>query len=245
MAAPRQRQAPPPIDWRNRVQGALQFLRPADLDDHPLQWRAHPETQKAAMRGVLEQVGIAGVGLAYVSPKTGRLTSIDGHMRKSLGDVPWPTAILDVTDEEAEILLLSHDPLGALAAALAPQLQTLLHRPAVLSTNAALTAMFEGLAVQYKLVPPTAPAPGVLDTREETALEADDDFDTTPYGGPGSNIHMVQLFLTEDTYPPFKQAVDRLAEAWGLDTLTDTVVEAITRLATEFEDADAPTDRPT
>jgi hypothetical protein len=181
------------------------------------------------MRGILEQVGIAGVGLAYQSPATGRLVSIDGHMRKTLGDVPWPTAILDVTDAEAELLLLSHDPLGALAEALGPQLQRLLDRPSVATPHPALMTMFEGLAVQHKLLPATGRGGAAGDPVPA------EDFDTTPMGGPGSNIHMVQLFLLEETYPAFKQACDTLAEVYGVETLTDTVVTCIQAAAAALE----------
>lgn len=112
--------------WRNRVK-ELRYVAPRELADHPLQWREHPDQQRSAVRGVLEEVGIAGALLAYVSPATGKLTSIDGHLRKSLGDTPWPTLILDVSDEEAALLLATHDPLAALAESNKEQLTALLH----------------------------------------------------------------------------------------------------------------------
>ena len=141
----------PPPQWRNRVK-ELRYVSPRDLADHPHQWREHPDVQRSALRGVLEEIGIAGALLAYESPTTGVLTSIDGHLRKSLGDTPWPTLILDVTDEEAALLLASHDPLAALAETNRDALATLLQD--VQSGDAAVQQMLSDLAQREGIVPP-------------------------------------------------------------------------------------------
>ena len=69
-----------------------------------------------ALRGLLEQVGVAGALIAYHSERNGgKLTLIDGHLRRQDFDLDWPTLILDVNDAEADLLLATHDPLAALA----------------------------------------------------------------------------------------------------------------------------------
>src|SRR5262249_32866126 len=51
-----------------------------DNDGNP---RRHPQAQRDALRGVLEQVGIADALVAYYSErKGGQLVLIDGHLRK-------------------------------------------------------------------------------------------------------------------------------------------------------------------
>ena len=101
--------------WRNRVKG-LEYHKPGEIADHPYQWRTHPGEQAAALRGILDEVGIAGALLVYRSE--GKLVAIDGHLRKKLdADVEWPCLVLDVTDEEAAKLLATHDPLAAMAGA--------------------------------------------------------------------------------------------------------------------------------
>jgi hypothetical protein len=140
----------PAPQWRNRVK-ELRYLSPQELADHPLQWREHPDLQQSALRGVLEEVGIAGALLAYESPTTGLLTAIDGHLRKSLGEVAWPVLILDVTDEEAALLLSTHDPLAALAESNKDQLAALLH--SVQSGDAAVQQLLSGLAEREGIVP--------------------------------------------------------------------------------------------
>lgn len=137
--------------WRNRVV-ELRAFRPSELEDHPLQWRTHPDAQRAALRGLFEEVGIAGVGLAYQSPSTGQWTSIDGHLRKSMGDIAWPHVVLDVTDEEAALLLATHDPLSGLAESNADQLAALLQ--SVQSGDAAVQQLLRDLAAEEGLVLP-------------------------------------------------------------------------------------------
>jgi hypothetical protein len=98
-----------------------------DLLDHEGNPRRHPQAQRDALRGVLEQVGIAGALTAYHSARNGgRLTLIDGHLRRQDHDLDWPTLILDVDDEEADLLLATHDPLAALAEYDRPKLDALL-----------------------------------------------------------------------------------------------------------------------
>jgi hypothetical protein len=130
----------------------LRYVSPRDLDDHPYQWRLHPDHQRSALRGVLEEIGIAGALLAYESPTTGRLTSIDGHLRKSLGETPWPTLILDVTDEEAHLLLATHDPLASLAESSQATLGALLQQ--VSSGDAAVQQLLSDLAQREGITPP-------------------------------------------------------------------------------------------
>ena len=102
-------------NWRDRVVG-LEYRKPGEIADHPYQWRTHPREQAAALRGVLDEVGIAGALLVYRSG--GELVAIDGHLRKGLDpNVDWPCLVLDVTDEEAAKLLATHDPLAAMAGA--------------------------------------------------------------------------------------------------------------------------------
>src|SRR5436305_6289579 len=87
-----------------------------DLLDNDGNPRRHPQAQRDALRGVLEQVGVAAALVAYRSERNGgRLTLIDGHLRRQDYDLDWPTLILDVTDAEADLLLATHDPLAALA----------------------------------------------------------------------------------------------------------------------------------
>jgi hypothetical protein len=116
-----------------------------DLLDHDGNPRRHPQAQRDALRGVLEQVGIADALVAYQSERNGgKLTLIDGHLRRQDFDLDWPTLILDVTDEEADLLLATHDPLGALAEYDRPRLDALLQE--VRARSPAVVGMLKDLA---------------------------------------------------------------------------------------------------
>jgi hypothetical protein len=122
-----------------------------DNDGNP---RTHPQAQRDALRGVLEQVGVAGALTAYHSEGNGgKLTLIDGHLRKQDFALDWPTLILDVDDAEADLLLATHDPLAALAEYDAGKLAALLQgletqNEAVAATLQGLTEEAGGTAVQ-------------------------------------------------------------------------------------------------
>ena len=99
---------------RNRIL-THRRVRAGDLLPHEWNFRAHPDAQKAALQALYDEVGFARSLLAYQLPD-GRLKLIDGHLRRDLDpDMEVDVEILDVTEEEARKLLLSIDPLAALA----------------------------------------------------------------------------------------------------------------------------------
>jgi len=56
---------------------------------------------------------------------------------------------------------------------------------------------------------------------------------------PPSQVRMVQLFLTNATFPAFREAVDALSREYGLSNDTDTVMECLRRAANRIEQPDA------
>src|SRR5438132_9510574 len=107
---------------RNRIK-AHRRVRAGDLVPHEWNFRIHPELQRAALRTLYEQIGFARSLLAYELPD-GRLKLIDGHLRRDLDpDMEVDVEVLDVNEDEARALLLSIDPLAALA-----QMQEQIHQ---------------------------------------------------------------------------------------------------------------------
>src|SRR5438093_12252034 len=107
---------------RNRIKGHRR-VRAGELVPHEWNFRLHPEVQKSALEAIYREVGFARSLLAYEVPD-GRLKLIDGHLRRDLDpDMEVDVEILDVNEEEARALLLSIDPLAALA-----QTQGQIHR---------------------------------------------------------------------------------------------------------------------
>jgi len=107
---------------RNRIKSHRR-IRAGDLLPHELNFRLHPDQQRAALQALYAKVGFAHSLLAYELPD-GRLKLIDGHLRRDLDpDMEVDVEVLDVNDDEARALLLSIDPLAALA-----QTQEQIHR---------------------------------------------------------------------------------------------------------------------
>lgn len=85
-----------------------------ELAANPLNYRSHPAAQRSALAAVLEKIGIAAALIARETPEG--LVLIDGHLRaEDYGDEVWPVLVLDVTEEEANLLLATVDPLAAMA----------------------------------------------------------------------------------------------------------------------------------
>jgi len=154
--------ATPTPPYRVRITDTtVHMLRPGEIADHPLQHKSHPPQQREAMAALCREVGIAGVLLVYHSPSNaGALTAIDGHLRKSLDPhQPWPCVLLDVDDEEAAYLLLTHDEVGRLAELLRQQTTTLLH--IVSSGEGAVQQLLAQIGEREGIVPPAFAPVGV------------------------------------------------------------------------------------
>ncbi|QEG37836.1 ParB N-terminal domain-containing protein [Bythopirellula goksoeyrii] len=99
---------------RDRIQ-ELRRVRASELVPNIRNWRTHPVAQRNAMRGILAEVGYADALLARELPD-GRLEIIDGHLRaETTPDALVPVLVLDVDEAETIKILLTHDPLTALA----------------------------------------------------------------------------------------------------------------------------------
>ena len=87
----------------------------SELLPHENNPRIHGSFQKEALIALGREVGFARSLLGY-RDALGRVRLIDGHLRREvLGNGEVCVEILDVTDDEARKLLLSIDPLAALA----------------------------------------------------------------------------------------------------------------------------------
>jgi hypothetical protein len=136
--------------WRNRIVGegeqpASQFIA------NPGNWRTHPQNQRDAMRGALNEVG--WVQRVIVNRQTGYL--VDGHERvwQALqnGDASVPYVEVDLSPEEESYVLATLDPIGAMAVADREQLDALLRE--VQSGEAGVQAMLAELAEKSGVVP--------------------------------------------------------------------------------------------
>lgn len=93
----------------------LRRVRAGLLRPHPLNWRKHPDAQRAALAAVLREIGYAGALLARECDD-GTLELIDGHLRaETTPEAEVPVLVVDLSAEEAALLLSVHDPLAGMA----------------------------------------------------------------------------------------------------------------------------------
>jgi DNA modification methylase len=100
--------------WRNRIVGD-DTCDPSQLLANPYNWRIHPHEQELALRGILDEVG--WVQNIIVNKRTGHV--VDGHLRVataiSKGEKAVPVLYVDLTEDEEKKVLLTIDPVGAMA----------------------------------------------------------------------------------------------------------------------------------
>jgi len=93
----------------------LEWRSPSELSANPRNWRRHPESQQAALAGVLSEVGWAGACL--YNETTGLL--IDGHLRQKValanGAEKIPVLVGRWTPEQEAKILATLDPLAGMA----------------------------------------------------------------------------------------------------------------------------------
>ncbi len=130
----------------------LRRVPAAQLRPNPRNWRTHPPEQQNALRALLAEVGYAGALLARELPD-GTLMLIDGHLRaETTPDAVVPVLLLDVDEQEADKILLTHDPLAAMATVSEENLQQLLANVEI--ENAAVQTMLANVAQAATCLPP-------------------------------------------------------------------------------------------
>jgi hypothetical protein len=131
------------IQLRDRIR-ELRRVRARDLLPNPKNWRRHPRGQSDALRGLLVELGYCDALLVRQLPDR-RLMLIDGHLRaETTPDMLVPVLLLDVSEEEADKILLSLDPLAAMAESDSQRLQALLET--VRSDSEAVQLLFKRTA---------------------------------------------------------------------------------------------------
>jgi len=143
----------PSVEIRDRIV-ELRRVVARDLIPNPKNPRTHPRQQVTALRGVLADIGYADALIARETPEG--LVLIDGHLRaETTPDAVVPVLIVDLTDEEADKLLLTLDPLAAMAEADRGRLADLL--ALVTTEDAGVRLLLERIARDGGVTAPLLP----------------------------------------------------------------------------------------
>jgi hypothetical protein len=93
---------------------AFKRVKASTLTPHPLNWRKHPQKQRDAMAGVLQEVGY--VDAIMVRKHEDGYQIIDGHLRaETTPDTKVPVLVVDLDDKETAKVLTTFDPIASLA----------------------------------------------------------------------------------------------------------------------------------
>jgi DNA modification methylase len=116
-------------------------MSPQELKAHPKNWRKHPRAQAEGLDGVLNEVG--WVQNVILNQRTGRL--LDGHLRIELAlknhENEVPVTVVDLSEEEEEKVLVTLDPLSAMAKINHSQLEAIIM--GIKTTNPAVADLIE------------------------------------------------------------------------------------------------------
>jgi DNA modification methylase len=133
---------------RDRIK-ELRRVKASLLVPNPKNWRIHGKQQAAALKGLLSEVGYADALLVRELPD-GKLMLIDGHLRAETTPLQEvPVLILDVTEAEADKILLTLDPLAGMAEANQTAIEQLLET--VTTESEAVGALLQRVASQEGL----------------------------------------------------------------------------------------------
>jgi len=146
--------------WRSRIVGHGEAA-PSDLQSNAANWRSHPLSQRAALAGVLDEVG--WVQDVIVNRRTGNL--VDGHLRLDLAlerkEPSIPVVYVDVSEDEERKLLVTLDPLAGMATADPAALDALL--TSVQTESEAVQALLAKLGEDSGVRPPNFEPVGIED----------------------------------------------------------------------------------
>lgn len=138
-------------DWQNRIIGY--DTKPADqFTANPRNPRRHPQRQREAVRGSLNELGWVGVAIENV--RTGNL--LDGHERvwQALqnGNADVPYIAVDLTEEEEALFLAAFDYTTGMAEYDREMLDGLMRD--IQTGEAGLQAMLAEMAEAEGIIPP-------------------------------------------------------------------------------------------
>jgi len=131
------------MNIRNRVV-ELRHVLASDLQLNKKNWRQHPPQQQSAVLEMLADIGYADALIARQT-EDGQLFLIDGHLRAGLTpEQKVPVIVVDLNQDESDKLLLTLDPLAAMADVDSCALKLLLD--SVDSSGEAISCLYEEMA---------------------------------------------------------------------------------------------------
>jgi hypothetical protein len=193
---------------RNRIIETKTVLA-SSLIANPKNWRVHPKEQADAVRGIIDEIGIVAALTARKMPD-GTLMLIDGHLRAEILPTDMvPVNILDVTEEEADKLLLSLDPLAAMAESNALAIEEL--AKAAHTNNSALQEMWNDLQNSNAVK---------VEALQAEAMVTEDEYNN-------SIVRQIVLIFSQDQYETVVASLGEYADKHSLGSNSEVFLHLL------------------
>lgn len=202
----------------------LRRVKGSDLQANDKNWRRHPKWQKEGMKALLENVGYAGALVAY--EKDGGLILIDGHLRQEMTpEEEVPVLILDVTEDEADVLLATFDPISSMATEDGRALASLLST--VSTENDDLSTLLEDVRERFSSTEFSEIS------NDTNAYYLENEYENmknvVPRDGEGEVYKAFMVHLPPADHEFVMESMFKFGDEWKLDTMAEVLVEAIKR----------------
>ena len=205
---------------RDRIK-ELRRVKASELLPNPKNWRVHPTAQQEGLRTMLAKVGYADAVIARET--SNGLMLVDGHLRaETTPDSEVPVLVTDLTEDEADEILATLDPLASLAETDVGALKTLIE--GIDKDNENLNTLLEDISDNYNV--------GIAELLEQVTdadYVAPDNSLGPNAGGVPENMKGLLLHFELSKYDEVMAKGYMLGEEWGFDNLADVFHEAIRR----------------
>jgi hypothetical protein len=185
------------MNIKNRIK-EFKWVDTDQLKDNPKNWRVHSEGQKNALTTLLDTIGW-GNAILVREDENNNLNIIDGHLRKDLAqDSKIPVLVLDVSEEEADLMLATIDPLSRMADTDAENLRSLIEELSYSVDN----NVREVLAQIETLYDVGIPEPFMLDDTDDPI--------------PGEPYVVISFRMSRGEYERKEEIIEQVIDLLGL-----------------------------
>jgi hypothetical protein len=216
------------LPYQSRNIGRIR-LKVSEVEDNPVNWQTHDESQHATFAALLGKLGFYGYPDIYQIGE--RYILLDGELRRThLEEAYGPDTeiefnLTDFTPEEARFAMLSKDPISRMAGTEVARLEKLLEQQSR-KDEEALQDLYRLLAEQNKI--------GVGGTGDPETSGALDGVDVE---APESDVRVQQLFYPKEQYAELTSQIETLKAIYGTANATETILKALECEADSLDNA--------
>tara|TARA_R100000995_G_scaffold77134_1_gene47057 strand:+ start:3313 stop:4017 length:705 start_codon:yes stop_codon:yes gene_type:complete len=224
------------MELKNRIKEHI-TVKKSEIRPNPNNWRLHPTEQIEGLTTVLKDIGFVDELLVIEDPeKKATYMLIDGEARWSVheADDILPCAVLDLTEEEAKIVLTTFDPISSFAGTDPRKLESLMKNTDMQKLEedvsdemkTLMADIDEKFATGYNELPPQETDAYFVENERE-ALPPSEYMKNKEAGTIPESAQSIQIKVSPEEYEACMQRLKELAQVYSTNTLSDTFVKLI------------------